>query len=196
MRRRRMVWLSLAVAAVVGAFASTAYACVALKGKATVTGSVRASNQMIGSGAHDYCPGGEPVVAAAGPAGSTVSASFAPSTTGNCQASLQGGTYDVRLYNTNTGYEGADGVRWVQRPLSGCFVVGASSVPINYYLGSLTISSTGSGNGSWTVPSTATSNGPTDASTFCVGRRSGAANNQPATGGSDGFLAPFRVSTL
>jgi len=169
--------------------ASTAYACVAYYGELTVTGSVRASNLMIADeGQHDYCTGYEPTTAAAGPAGSTVSAQFDPASDCNANGTnqLPDGTYDIALRNTKNGYTGADGSGWTQVSLSGCWS-GKKDGTI-YSLGTVSISS-GSGSGSWTIPSTATTNGTTDASVFCAAK-------QPASGSQPGFLAPFRVSTV
>lgn len=187
-RKRKMFGSGLAAAAVVLVVASTAYACVQFKGTATVTGTVRVSNLMRGSGVHGYCTGGGPVTAAAGPTSSTVSASFARSTTG-CVNQLSQGTYDVKLRNTTAGFTGTDGTGWTMGADMGCFS-GVSGGTI-YPLGTMSVGSTGSGSGSWTVPSGASSNGVNDASVFCVGNQT-----LNGDGTKDGFLAPFRVSTV
>lgn len=191
--KRRKIWGSgFAAAAVMLVLASTAYACVLAKGTATVTGSVRASNTMTGSGtSHAYCTGGGPTTSAAGPASSTVSASFAASTTG-CVYQLSQGTYDVKLRNTPAapatpnGYKGSDGSSWTLGASMGCFSGATGGTMYTLSPPTMTVNASGTGSGSWTVPSGATSNGTTDASVFCV-------KNQA---NSDGFLAPFRVSTV
>lgn len=204
MRGRRMLVSAIAAAAMILALASTAYACVVIKGKGTVTGSVRAGNELTGLGTNvhaSYCtsPGSTPVTAAAGPASSSVSASFSPATLCNADGTnkLSDGTYDVRLRNltgANTAYTGTDGTSWTFVSGKGCFAtsVGGS----NYALGTLTVSGgTGiSSGGPWTIPSTVTSNSSnpkTDTSVFCIGNRT---LNGDLT--QDGFLAPFRVSTV
>jgi len=183
MRRPKIFGAVLAAAATVLIVASTAYACVNIKGTATVTGSVRSSNVMTGSGAHGYCAGGDPVTAAAGPASSSASASFAAST-GSCASKLPTGTYDVKLRNITAGYAGADGAIWKLTEGTGCF----SGLPGGTIssLGTMSIGTSGSGSVNWTVPAGALPNGPTDASVFCV-------KDQASF---DGFLAPFRVSTI
>lgn len=194
--RRRIIGLTVIAAAVALTIASTAYACVNIKGDATVTGSVRTGNLITGNGLHDYCAGRTPVTAAAGPAGSQVSATFAKSTapvTSSCPSTqLPDGEYDVRLRNSNAGYEGVDGTGWTQVPLSGCFIVPVGAN--NHDIGDMTINSgTGSGGGTWNLPGVLVPNGPTDSSIFCVGKKNASG---VASGNSDGFLAPFRVSTL
>lgn len=199
MRRRRILGVGLAAAAVALVAASTAYACVVIKGNGRVTGSVRASNLMTGfpAGHANYCPanGRQPITAAAGPPGSRLTATFAPADRCNDdgQNKLSDGTYDVRLRNA-LAWTGADGTGWVQVAGSGCFAPQNVNQPNNFDLGDMPVSG-GSGSFSGAVPTGATlTNGPNDASIFCVGKKDGA--DGQATGASDGFLAPFRVATV
>lgn len=209
MRGRRILGLGLATAAVALAAASTAYACVVLKGDAKLTGAVQNSNPNgntvmtgLGSG-HGYCTGRSPVYAAAGGVGTSVTFDYAPGTACNTDGSnkLSAGDYDVRLRNTTAGYTGADGTGWTQTLNSGCFVT-ANAGPKNMDLGNLTVSSTGSGSGTWSIPSLddngdpLTQNSATDASVFCVGKFGAGTPPAAPTGSSDGFLAPFRVTTV
>lgn len=202
MRGRRMLGSAMAAAAMVLVVASTAYACVIQKGDATVTGTVRTSNLMTGDGVSNgppaYCAGRGPVTSAAGPASSAISASFAAATACNSGGTnfLSNGTYDVRLRNTTAGYTGADGTGWTQTAGSGCFAPANVGGANNFLLGTMSITSgNGTASFSGTVPSGATTtNSATDASIFCVGKQ-GTGGAAP-TINSDGFLAPFRVSTV
>lgn len=200
MTRRRITGAVLATAATTLAVASTAYACVVLKGDATVTGAKETSNLMTGLGtprSHGYCAGRAPVTAAAGQPGTDVSATFATATACtdvNNPNRLSMGTYDVRLRNTTAGFTGADGTGWSQVPGSGCFATGNAGLPNNSDLGNLMVDATGSGSGNWRLPSTLVPNGPMDASVFCVGKFGD--GGEAPTGASDGFLAPFRVALI
>lgn len=193
---------AMVAAAAVLAGVSTAYACVTNKGDATVTGTVRTSNLMTSSnppGHAKYCAGREPIVAAAGPADSALSAKFAPATACNPTGGttqLTDGTYTVRLRNTNAivpnigtpgpAWTGADNVGWTWTENSGCFNPLNTLDPRNFTLGTMRVTS-GSGTFNGVVPTDALTNGPKDASVLCVGNNG--VNN-------DGFLAPFRVSTI
>lgn len=205
--RRRIFVVGLAITAMAAMAASTAYACVNFKGNATVTGSTRASNLMTGSGAHSYCSAAtSPKNAAAGTTGS-ITFAFAPAT--SCVSStntLSPGTYDVRLRNVgaatgNTAWNGKDvqagGTGWTQNGSSGCFT-STTFAANNRDLGDLVVTTTTSTNGgsaSWPLPSGLSNNDGTlnDASIFCVGKKDAAGN---VGGTADGFLAPFRVSTI
>ncbi len=205
MKRRNIVMSVLASAAMMLTVASTAYACVVIKGDGTVTAATRNSNKMTGLGATPsatFCTGKGAKTAAAGAAGTTVGFTFAPATFCNASGTnqLSAGDYDVRLRNVNgtpdpSAWTGSDASgSWTQVSGSGCFAPANVGAANNYDLGNLTVV-TGSGSGSWTLPSTGlVTNGLTDASIFCVGKF-GAGGAAP-TATSDGFLAPFRVSTV
>ena len=186
---------AIVAAAAVLVGVSTAYACVTNKGDATVTGTVRPSNLMTAAsdpfGHATYCTGRNPTVAAAGPAGSALSARFAPATLCNTKGTnkLSDGLYTVRLRNTSTtnpAWTGTDGTGWTWQENSGCFRTANLTDPRNFILGTMAVTG-GSGNFTGAVPTSALENGPKDASVLCVG-------GNGASG--DGFLAPFRVSTI
>jgi len=109
---------------------------------------------------------------------------------------LSDGTYTVRLRNTSatvpnigtptSAWTGADDTGWNWQANSGCFHPLNAIDPRNFNLGTMQVTS-GSGNFNGAVPLAALTNGPNDASVLCVG-------NNGING--DGFLAPFRVSTI
>lgn len=198
--RRKILVSVLAVAAVALMAAATAYACVVHKGSATVTGTRGNTGTMVGLGSgHGFCTGGDPATAAAGPAGSSVTFAYAPASCGGTSYQLSAGNYDVRLRNVNgssSAWSGSDSLGWTQVASSGCFAHPLTDAN-NYHLADMTVDSTGSGTKSVTLPSSGlVTNGLTDASIFCVGKYGAGTPPAAPTGSSDGFLAPFRVTTV
>lgn len=209
-RRPKGTVFTFAVAAAVLATASAAFACVKFKGDMRVTVPGAPSTALgIGTGSlvtgdgsaalHSYCPNptlsrsevgvaGEPLWAPDVSKTGSVKVEVWPATA--CVAAgnkLPLGTANVWMFN-GASYKGSDGLGWNFVTGTGCFLQSSTS----HQLGTISVSSTGTGNGTFSLSGVLNSLGqpvkanalPTEASSICVGSTSVT---------SDGIFAPVQV---
>lgn len=163
-----------------------AYACVAFKGKMTVTAPTSGNAVTGNEGQHTYCTLGNPVTSSKAGRGDVVTIDVAAATL--CSSStnqLTTGINKVIINNATTDAGDTfsyDGVQWNFVNGNGCF----ANPPGNITLGNLTVSSTGSGSASFTLPAMNRVDPSTYASGLCVG----------SSVTSIGIIAPLQVTAI
>lgn len=177
--------------------AVAAFACVPFKGTLTVTGvgggnSVTVVGDGGTGGSHKYCDPNEPTSAVTAGDNDVITVAVAQST--ECVSKLgQSTTEKVILNNATTDAASPyswDGSKWVFRTGTGCFTSPAPAGNITLDT-AFTVSSTGSGSGTYTLPATLNRVDPTSptsyASALCVGH---------GGSGGEGIFAPVRVTEI
>ncbi len=167
------------------ALSSAAYACTTFYGKITVTGTSGSTTAYGNQTTHGYCSGPVSNSPNGAKAHSSDSITVAvASGTASCPISgaLPGKTYDVNFLNTTSAYTCS----------STCATTGTTYTPgANFTttdncmddtngnpahgsrLGTMSVNSSGTGSGSYTLPSSLTNNGSTNASNVCVSDNTG-----------------------
>ena len=169
------------VGAVVLLSASTAFACLNQKGSITLTPSGgTAGTTVTGTGSGmNWCAW--PATAASVAAGGSVTVAVASGAcSGASSTKLSQGTYEVRL-NSDTGSPSWRFVSnaWQFQSNTGCWKVQDAGSPLDT---TYSVSSTGSGSESVTIPSGSSVSDPNEAAGLCVGN------------GTDGIFAPLKIT--